>query len=55
MMWGLKIKAKSDGNESVYWFDSMESRDQYIKRFSKDHYVIVEYIADQLELPFDVR
>lgn len=55
MNYGIRIKALKDGNETDYWFDSMQTRDYFIKRFSQEHFIIVEYLSEQMELPFDIR
>lgn len=55
MMWGVRIRALKDNHETDYWFDTLDSRETFIKRFSKDHFMIVEYLNEQLELLFDIR
>lgn len=55
MMWGIRIKNKNTGFTMDYWFDLLESRDQFVKRFSKENYLIVEYMSEQMELNFDIR
>lgn len=55
MMYGIRIRQKRDGHEMQYWFDDLKSRDEFVKRFSKANFEIVEYISEQMELPFDIR
>lgn len=55
MMWGVRIRSKSSGNEMNYWFDTQQQRDEFIIRFDKTKFEILEYMSEQMEMPFDVR
>lgn len=55
MHWGVRIKSKRTNNEMNYWFDTQQQRDQFIKVFDKENYLIIEFLSEQMELNFDIR
>jgi hypothetical protein len=52
-IYGVRIRNKVTGEIKEQWFKSIDIRDRWLLFYSKDHYEVVEYLADQQEFYFN--
>jgi hypothetical protein len=51
-IYGVRIRNKVTCEIKEQWFKSINVRDRWLSFYSKDHYEVVEYLADQQEFYF---
>lgn len=52
-IYGVRIRNKVTVEIKEQWFKSIDIRDLWLSFYSKDHYEVVEYLADQQEFYFN--